>query len=294
MDQVANKNSLENQWGFSPTIDPDGDEVITASEEGYVYKYKGPHKDISVMPLFNSSLDVFKTSVIIICMTLAVLNVYTIFGCKARYLQYTQPYQTHVVIFFVFLINIFIVSAENYRSTKRLVPTILSMVLAGVCLILFNIVAKLGDSWAFFNVPYWPTLMTWWGLIMNIMMIGLVLNINKQYWELKGKQTFGSKEKENVIWYNKVESILTICLIIAIGVGFTNQLIIQKTLLKDKFSFLRFFFGTGSEDKELTNTSFKSHTFEGHCKKKAFAKFDKEVKKGIKNSYWTRFLQLIK
>ncbi len=48
------------------------------------------------------------------------------------------------------------------------------------------------------------------------MMIVLVMNINKQYWDLKGKQTFGSKEKENVIWYDRVEGILTICLIITI------------------------------------------------------------------------------
>ena len=292
MDSVANKNTLEYQWGYSPSIDPDGDEIITKAESGYIYNFKGPHKKLSVMPLFESSLDIFKTTVIIICTTLAVLNVYTVFGCKSRYLQYTQPYQTQMVIFFVFLINIFIVSAENYRSTRRVVPTILSLILAGIALIFFNVIAKLGDSWAFYSSPFWPTPLTWWGLVMNVMMIIILLDINKHYWMTKGKQTFGSKEKENVNWYNNIEWIAILLVLTTIIVGFINELYYQKSKLKDKFNFLKFFFGTGSQDKERKSLAYKEVKID--CKEKAFAKYEKEVSKGIKDSYWTKFLKLIK
>ena len=280
------------QWGYSPNKDHDGDGVITAREEGYIYTYNGEHKNLSFTPFFQSSLHIFKTSVILICITLGVLNIYDIFGCKSRYLQSTKTYQTQVVIFFVFLINIFIVSAENYRSTRRIVPTILSMLMAGVAVILFNIIAKSGDMWAFFSIPFWPTPMTWWGLIMNVMMFVVVLDVNKQYWIMKGKSTFGSKEKENARWYENVELVIIIGLLIAIATGFVKQIYIQKQELKHNFSFLRFFFGTGIEDKELTKKSF--HETAGHCKKKAFKKYDKEVKDGIKNSLWTKIKKYMK
>jgi hypothetical protein len=283
---------IDCQWGYSPTLDPNGDGIITSSEKGYIYTYKGPHKELSAAPLFKSSLHVFKTAVILICMTLAVLNIYNIFGCKSRYLQSTQPYQTQVVIFLVFLINIFIVSAENYRSTRRVVPTVLSMIMAGIALLMFNIMAKLGDTWAFFSVPFWPTPMTWWGLIMNIMMFIVVLDINKHYWLTRSKQMFGSTEKYNVDWYNNVESIAIVGILIAIATGFINQLYIQKKALKNKFRFLKFFFGTNAEDKELTKKSI--YETSGHCKDAAFDKFDKEVKEGIKNSIWTKIKKYVK
>ena len=280
------------EWGYSPNKDSNGDGVITAQEEGYIYTYKGEHGNLSFVPLFQSSLHIFKTAVILICITLGVLNIYDIFGCKSRYLQSTESYQTQVVIFFVFLINIFIVSAENYRSTTRVVPTVLSMLMAGIALLLFNIIAKSGDMWAFFSVPFWPTPMTWWGLIMNIMMFVVVLDINKQYWIAKGEKTFGSKEKDNANWYGNFESVVIIGLLIAIVTGFVKQIYIQKKALKNNFSFIRFFFGTGIEDKELRKKSF--HETAGHCKKKAFEKYDKEVKNGIENSLWTKIKKYMK
>jgi len=279
------------QWGFSPNKDPNGDGVITAAEEGYIYTDRGEHGKPSFIPLFQSSLHVFKTAVILICITLGVLNVYSIFGCKSRYLQTTEVYQTQVVIFFVFLINIFIVSAENYRSTRRVVPTVLSMLLAGIALLLFNIIAKSGDMWAFFSIPFWPTPMTWWGLIMNIMMFVVVLDINKHYWISKGKKTFGSKEKDNANWYRNLESIVISGLIVTIIIGFVKQFYIQKKALKNNFNFLKFLFGTGIEDKELTKLSEET---KGHCKIKAFKNFDKEVNEGIKNSLWTKIKKYMK
>ena len=90
-----------------------------------------------------------------ICITLGVLNVYEYFWMQIKiFTKQQKSYQTQVVIFFVFLINIFIVSAESYRSTTRAVPTVLSMVLAGVAVAFIQYYSKIRGHVGFFQCTF--------------------------------------------------------------------------------------------------------------------------------------------
>ena len=118
MDSVSQKNTLNEQWSYSPNLDPDGNEIIEAKEAGYIYHYDGPHEEVSFEPLYNSSTDTFKTVIILLVISIATLNVYETFGCKSQYLQYTRPYQYQLALFLAIFINVFIVSAQNSERCK--------------------------------------------------------------------------------------------------------------------------------------------------------------------------------
>ena len=118
MDNIALKNTLSRSWAYSPTLDPNGDKIIEASERGYIYNFTGPNKELTFEPLFSSAIDTFKTTILLLVIALAVLNVYETFGCKAQYLQNTRPFQTQVILFLAIFINIFIVSVQNSKEEK--------------------------------------------------------------------------------------------------------------------------------------------------------------------------------
>jgi hypothetical protein len=165
MDQISVQNTLERNWAFSPNLDPNGDQIIEASERGYIYTHKGAKKEVSFAPLFDTSLDTIKTVVIIIVISLGVMNVYETFGCKSRYLQYTRPYQTQLFMFLAIFINIFIVSVQNSVDVAN-VPsnsTPVLFIMSFLALLIINIVARTGDSWAVFRTPFWPGPFSWWG-----------------------------------------------------------------------------------------------------------------------------------
>jgi len=292
MDMISIENSLNRNWSYSPNLDPDGDGVITSDEGGYIYNIKGPFKTKSYMPFLNNYIDVIKTAVIIITISLGATGVYSIFGCKSKFLQYNNPYQTQIVIFLVLLINIFMVRAEKNEAGRSWQAPFVSFVLAIVCLLAFNIVAKLGNIWATYNSPFWPGPLTWWGVIMLGMIIIYTFDIQREYWKKAGNKTFGSKALDNEKYYKNLEVGGVVAIIIIIIIGFFNELITQKRLLKDKFRFIDFFFGIGLTDKVYKHEPIQSYG--GHCNTNLFKVLDKEVKKGIKNSVWTKFTKWVK
>ena len=181
---------FKNSWGLSSNKDPNGDGIITAKEKGYIYKTTGPTRVKSFKPLFYNTLAICKTLILISCIGLGAMGIYSVFGCKARYLQYTSPFQTQLVLFFVFFINVFIVSAEiphpttDTLSSKITGPNTISLGFAAfICLIIFNIISKLGNTWAFYRVPFYPGPLTWWGIIMFSMVLIFALDNTRIYWK---------------------------------------------------------------------------------------------------------------
>jgi hypothetical protein len=286
---------FKNSWGLSSNKDPNGDGIITAKEEGYIYKTLGPSSTKSFKPLFYNTLAICKTLVLISCIGLGAMGIYSVFGCKARYLQYTSPFQTQMVLFLVFFINIFIVSSEiPHSSTETLssniegVNTIWLGFLSFACLIIFNIISKLGNTWAFYRVPFYPGPLTWWGIIMFSMIFIFALDNARLYW----KNTFKTDViHTNEKFYYFMEIIMLTIVSSAIFIRFIIETIDNKTLLGDKFNFIKFLFGQ-SENK-IIDPSFgkKEKVNKGHCKLELFKKFDTELKNGYKNSPWTKFLK---
>ena len=119
----------------------------------------------------------------------------------------------------------------------------------------------------------------------------------RQYWEKTRRGVYTEKNKERVKYYMRVEIILIIITLITILMRFTIELIKEKTKLKERFSFIRFFIGLNTSGKvkkikkqENTMNLFK---MQGKCKPGFMKEIDNELKKNIKNSYWTKIKRKI-
>jgi hypothetical protein len=291
MDTISQKNTLNRQWSYSPNLDPNGNEIIEASEEGYIYNYRGPHEKISFIPLYNTSVDVFKTVTILLVTSIATLNVYETFGCKAQYLQNTRVFQNQIALFLAIFINVFIVSVQKSDETQNTIftSTPALFIYSFLALIIINIVSRLGDSWAVFRTPFWPGPFSWWGIIMLSAILIFIFDINRIYWRDLNKNTYGSSEKENERFYENIElSVLTITSIVLI-IRFVIEVIKKKSELKDKFNFINFLFGLEDPNKIINSKTLKRRTH--FCKEEVFKQFDKEVKEGRKNALLTKLLK---
>jgi hypothetical protein len=291
MDSVSQKNTLNEQWSYSPNLDPDGNEIIEAKEAGYIYHYDGPHEEVSFEPLYNSSTDTFKTVIILLVISIATLNVYETFGCKSQYLQYTRPYQYQLALFLAIFINVFIVSAQNseemqdtiFRSTPAL------FIYALISLVVINAVARIGDSWAVFRTPFWPGPFSWWGIVMLSAILIFIFDINRIYWRDLNKNTYGSSEKEKELFYENIEIISLVVTSLVFIVRFIIEVFKKKSELKDKFNFINFLFGLEDPNKIINSKTLKRGSH--FCKEEAFKRFDKEVREGRKNALWTKLLK---
>lgn len=291
MDRISQQNTLNRQWGYSPNIDPNGDQIIEANEEGYIYKYDGPHNNISFIPLYNSSLDTFKTVTIFMVTSIAALNVYQTFGCKAQYLQNTRIFQNQIALFLAIFINIFIVSVENSieKQSSIFASTPALFIYSFFTLVIINMVARIGDSWAVFSTPFWPGPFSWWGIIMLSAILIFIFDINRIYWRDLNKNTYGSSEKEKELFYENIELATLVITIGAFIIRFVIEILKKKNELKDKFNFIYFLFGIDDTNKIINATTLKRRAH--FCKKSVFKKFDREVRKGQKNSIWTNLLR---
>jgi hypothetical protein len=291
MDSVSQKNTLNEQWSYSPNLDPDGNEIIEAKEAGYIYHYDGPHEEVSFEPLYNSSTDTFKTVIILLVISIATLNVYETFGCKSQYLQYTRPYQYQLALFLAIFINVFIVSAQNseemqdtiFRSTPAL------FIYALISLVVINAVARIGDSWAVFRTPFWPGPFSWWGIVMLSAILIFIFDINRIYWRDLNKNTYGSSEKEKELFYENIELLTLVLTSVAFIIRFVIEIIKKKSELKDKFNFINFLFGLEDPNKIINSKTLMRRAH--FCKEEAFKRFDKEVREGRKNALWTKLLK---
>ena len=151
MDSVSLKNTLSRAWAYSPTLDPNGDQIIEASESGYVYNHIGPNKKLTLEPLFSTAVDTFKTTILLLVIALAVLNVYETFGCKSQYLQNTRPFQSQLILFLAIFITI--VSVQNSKEEENNIynSTPVLFIYAFLSLLIINIVVRTGNGWAVFD-----------------------------------------------------------------------------------------------------------------------------------------------
>ena len=291
MDTISQKNTLGRQWGYSPKLDPNGNQIIEASENGYIYNFRGPNENISFIPLYNSSIDTFKTVIILVVIILATLNVYEIFGCKAQYLQSTRAFQTQLALFLAIFINVFIVSVQSSSESENNIftSTPALFIYSLIALLIINMVAIIGDSWAVFRVPFWPGPFSWWGIVMLSAILIFIFDINRIYWRDLNKNTYGSSEKENEKFYENIELGTLLITIIMFLIRFVIEIVKKKKQLKDKFSFINFMFGIDNTSKVINEKTLSRRAH--FCKESVFKKFDKEVKEGRKKALWTKILK---
>lgn len=283
---ASGKREMED-YMLSPNIDPDGDDIQETLEGGLIWKIKGPDKERSYEPLKENLITIVKGTVLIIGITVGALGMwYGTFGCITQYIMKNYTWVTQFTLFLVLFFNIFIVMAE---SNSNITPPWVSFVMAFLTWVFFNICTKVGDTWAFYNIPFWPGPMTWWGIIMIVCLFIYFIDNMRQYWEKTNVGVYTEKNKTSVKFYTRVEIISIIIVLVTIVVRFIIEIVNEKNNLKGKFNFISFFLGLDTIGKVRkqgnTNNLFK---ISGKCRDDYIKDIDKQLKNGIKNSYWTK------
>jgi uncharacterized membrane protein len=150
---ASGKREMED-YMLSPNLDPNGDDIEESTEGGLLRKMKGVDRVSTYGPLKNNLITIVKSTVLILGITVGALGMWTgTFGCVTQYIMKEYPWVTQFTLFLVLFFNIFIVLAE---SNPNRVSTGVSFLLACLTWVFFNIATKVGDTWAFYNIPLWP------------------------------------------------------------------------------------------------------------------------------------------
>ena len=277
--------------GISANKDTNGDGIVEEYESGYIYQETGEKYKKSFLPLFQNSLNIFKSLTIMIVVGLAAMNIYKLIACKTRFLESTRPFQTQFVLFLVFYINTFIVSAESPQNVSVIggTSTISTGFLAFLSLILFNILARVGETWAFYRIPFFPGPMTWWGIVIFALVFLFIMNSYREKYQQQGDSNKVVVDKK---FYYNIEIITLFFVFATIFVRFLIETVNQQRILGNKFNFIKFLFGLEDKGKKIfPDWSKRKIMTKAHCQISYFKSLDKEIKKGYDNSPWTKFLK---
>ena len=275
-------------WTYSANLDPDSDNISNTHERGLLYTIKGPdaHKDFT--PLGLTILSIIKIFVVICVISLASAGAwFGTFGCKGEYLEIEWGWVTQFVIFCIILINIFVVKSESSDAPSEAIWTVYSIVAAFATWLLLNIVAKIGDTWLFFDSPFWPTPMTYWGAVMLLGIVLMQIDNMRSYWIGARNQMNRDKADRMITIYSNLESVTAIIFCSITAWRFGIEYFKEKNKLGSKFSFIKFLLGIDTGDKVVVKGSLTRE--QGRCKEDVKSKLKKEVDKGIKNSSWRKF-----
>jgi len=288
--------------GLAPRLDPDGDNISTSLERGLIYKQVGPTGQKDYSPLGSNILGILKVVIIVLLISVATSGAWSgTMGCIAEYIELNWGWTTQFVIFLAILINIFILSAESTDAAHAATWTGYSILAAFATWILLNMVAKMDDKWFFFDTPFYPGPITYWGAVMLLACIIFVIDRHKTYLQKyagvlgeekpeSGEKPSKTKLSSEINIYTQIEFILILLFMGTIGYRFIEEYRKEKKRLKGKFNFISFFAGLNTPDKN-NNPSLVNE--EGRCRQISRRKIAKEIDKGIKNSLWYKFKKKI-
>lgn len=277
-------------WAPSSNRDRNGDKIVEATERGMLYWERGPNKEKDFTPLVENTTVVMKMAIIIMAITIgAARSIFKgTFGCKGTYIETTWLWASQFVIFLVILINIWIINAEGAGASTEATWTGWSILGAFLTWVLLNIVAKIGDTWLFFDVPFWPGPMTYWGAVMLLGTIIYAISLQRDYWIKTIDQNNQYLADKKVRMYTILESIIVTLFLSITFWRFGIELLKEMNKRKDKFNFIDFFLGFDKKDKDVAIDTM-TYRDQGRCKNDVIKKLKKEIKEGIKNSPWHKF-----
>lgn len=283
--------------GLAPRLDPNGDNISTSLERGLIYKQVGPDGQKDFSPLEGNILGMLKVVIVVLLLSVATSGAWIgTMGCIGSYIELNWGWTTQFVIFLAILINIFILSAESTGASHEETGTGYSILAAFVTWILLNMIAKIDDKWFFFDAPFWPGPLTYWGVTMLLACIIFAIDRHKTYIQKyanvlneekpeSGDRPSKTKLSNKINIYTQIEFILILIFAGSIGYRFFEEYRKEKKRLKGKFNFISFFAGLNTLDKN-NNPQIDE---EGRCIPKSRKKISKEIDKGIKNSTWYKF-----
>ena len=149
-------------------------------------------------------------------------------------------------------------------------------------------VARIGDSWAIFRLPFWPAPFSWWGIVMFSAILIFIFDINRTYWRDLNKNTYGSSEKEKELFYENIEIITLVITSVVFIVRFIIEVFEKKYNLKDKFNFINFLFEFEDPNKIINSKTLMRRAH--FCKEEALKDLINR-REGRKNALWTKFLK---
>ena len=275
-------------WGFPPELDPDGDGIVKGIDSGLIYNKVGPQGERSYTPLIENVIAIFKMVIIIMAITTGAVGAwYGTFGCIGEYIQTSWIWVSQTVIFCVILVNIWIVNAESPDAFHEATWTGWSIVGAFLTWVLLNIVAKIGDTWLFFDSPFWPGPMTYWGAVMFLGVVIYTIDLHRNYWKETRAVAWRDYADKRVQQYTTLESILAATFLAVTFWRFGTEWYTAKKKEGAKFSFKDFFLGFNRKDKNIIKDQrLPFSATGGRCKENIQKELKKEIKEGIKNSWW--------
>ena len=216
--------------------------------------------------IVDTAAPLFKALTIIMIFIVSNLG-YSPVGCKTQYLFSKKFwYNKQLVIFFVIY---FVINLRSNAAHKGAAPNDLFIVSIIVWL-MYNITARLGETWAILKTPLWPGPLTWFGLITFPLIILFIVNDARRYY-ISIDQTDIYDVTIKTLYY--FELFLMSSLVVLMGVGFYKSYQQQSKRWGKKFRFWSFFFGI--EDKNDQDTL---------CNEKTFKQYEKEIAAATKNS----------
>ena len=274
---ATGRRQLE-QYQLSPNLDPNGDNI---QKKSLLYNKVKANSLIDITPFYNSVLSIIKITIMATVALSLSFNVWRgTFGCKDIFITENYKWIKQISVLLMIFIGIFVLKAEQETFTHDPIPTWISLIAALATWILFNTITNVGDSWLFYSSPFWPGPMTWWGLVFVIAITVYILDNQRLYWRENKIEKKREISELNANYYGNLELILIVVFLIIIKYRFIVELFKAKKRQKDKFNFIDFFFGFNTIGK------FKNDT-PGECNEHFKKQFEKEIKEGIKKSWWT-------
>jgi len=212
--------------------------------------------------LLLNVLPIFKALVIISLFLVNGIG-FSPLGCKTQYLF--SPRFWFNKQFVIFFIIYFIINLGGYTISILSDPN-RQLVLSIMCLIFYNIIARLGDVWFDKNPIYWPGPMTYFGLLVWPLILLFIADDMRRYLMV----SHAVSSNKNEIDYIKLGEIgLMVSIVIIMTIGFYKAIAQSKKSYGKNFEFLSFLFGApmilkGSKTRKIER-----------CTTKLFAKYDK-------------------
>ena len=231
-----------------------------------LYGKETPGKPITVERRFISHIiPILKAFVVI---TLFIMNGsgYSPLGCKVQYLMSDKFwFNKQIIIFFIiyFIINL------GGETISKLTDPIQQLIISICTLLLYNIIARLGDIWWDKNPWYWPGPMSWFAvLVFPLLSIYILDDLRKYYIAENASFVYGN----SIDAIKSIEIGMILFTLILIGWGFLKAILKAQEKYKAAFSFFKFLFGAPLVEDRA-------------CSEKDFNKYKKELKvKNIKTN----------
>jgi hypothetical protein len=184
-------------------------------------------------------------------------------GCKTQYLF--SPRFWFNKQFVIFFIIYFIINLGGY-TVARLSDPNKQLILSIICLIFYNITARLGEVWFDKNPSYWPGPLTYFGVIVWPLILLYVVDDMRRYLTASHAVTSNKNEIDSIKW---IEVGLMISIAIIMVTGLYKAIKESMKLYGKNFEFISFLFGA---PMILTGSKVRKPE---HCTSELFKKYDK-------------------